>query len=444
MRLSFVFLIFFVSSSSFALSLDESKHLLNRTSFGYSKNDLLKFQNLNKEEAVTLLINQAQIKNIIEEPKDIKETSVFNGKFKNLSKEQRKLFRQNKNKKMQEIRVWWYKMILNSKLSFRERMTLFWHNHFTSEYKIVKSPYLMFEQNRLYRNYALGNFSSLLLKSSQDLAMLLYLDNNTNKKSHPNENYARELLELFSLGEGNYSEMDIKEAARAFTGYRVNRKNARLRKINKEHDNGLKTFMGYSGNLDAKDIIEIILTNKQTSKFITKKLYTEFVSEKINDEEINRLSKIFRDSKYNLAILMKNLLLSDDFWNNRGNMIKSPVEMIASIVKNLDLQLKKKDYKVISRYAKNLGQDLFNPPGVKGWSGGKAWIDTTSLSNRSEFIKLVIKRRVKKKDIRKYKINNYDEFKEFFYAVKIDDKKPFRNKKEDFITLLSKPVYQLK
>ncbi len=141
---------------------------------------------------------------------------------------------------------------------------------------------------------------------------------------------------------------------------------------------------------------------------------------------------------------MKNLLLSNDFWNNKGNMIKSPIEMISTIVKNLDLKLKEKDYKFISRYSKSLGQELFNPPGVKGWSGGKTWIDTTSLLNRSEFIKLAIKKRVKQKDIKKLGIQSYDEFKYFFYAVNIDNNQSFKNKKKYFITLLSKPIYQLK
>ncbi|MCP4971526.1 MAG: DUF1800 domain-containing protein [Arcobacter sp.] len=438
-------LILFLSLiTAFSLSIDESKHLLNRTSFGYTKEDLQRFSNLNKDEAISFLINQAKVKEVIKEPDNIKELSIFHGKFKNLSNQEKKELRKKRNKKMQDIKTWWHKMIFNSEYSFREKMTLFWHNHFTSEYKVVKSPFLMYEQNKLFRENALGDFSDLLHKSSQDLAMLFYLDNNTNKKSHPNENYARELLELFTLGEGNYTEDDIKEAARAFTGYRVNRQKAILKKVKKEHDYGHKTFMEQSGNLDAEDIINIILTNRQTSKFITTKLYKEFISQDIDNVEINRLSQIFLDSKYDISVLMKHLLLSNNFWDNRANMIKSPIEMISSMVKQLDLKLNEKDYKFISRYSKKLGQELFNPPNVKGWIGGESWIDTTSLSTRSKFIEIAIKRRINKKIIKNYNINTYDEFKNYFYATNIGDKEIFMNKKDVYITLLTKPIYQLK
>lgn len=444
MRIFFILSLFFITA--FSLSLEESKHLLNRTSFGYSKVDLEYFRNLSKEQAVDYLITQASKKEIINKPSNIKEVSIFNGKFKNLSREEKKVFRKNANKKMLEIQTWWHKMMMNSSYSFREKMTLFWHNHFTSEYRVVKSPYMMFEQNMLYRNNALGNFAELLQKSSQDLAMLVYLDNNSNKKSHANENYARELLELFTVGEGNYSEEDIKEAARAFTGYRVNRKTAKLRKVKKQHDDGLKSFMGYTGNLDSDDIIEIILKQKNVSKFITMKLYLEFVSEKLDVDELNRLAKIFRESKYDISILMKNILLSDNFWDssNRGNMIKSPIEMIISLIKNLNINIEEKDYKFIRRYAKILGQDLFNPPNVKGWQGGNAWIDTNSLVNRNEFINKFIKRKVTKKTIKKLALKDFTDFKNYFYAIKTNDEILFKNKKSEYKNLLSNPIYQLK
>ena len=444
MRIILILSLFFISV--FSLSLEESKHLLNRTSFGYTQADLKYFKTLSKEEAVNYLITQASKKEIVDKPLNIKNVSTFAGKFKDLSKEEKKNLRKKANKKMLEIRTWWYKMMINSKYSFRERMTLFWHNHFTSEYKVVKSPYMMFEQNMLYRNNALGNFAKLLEKSSKDLAMLVYLDNNSNRKSHANENYARELLELFTLGEGNYSEEDIKEAARAFTGYRVNKKDAKLKKVKKHHDEGLKVFMGYVGNLDSDDIIEIILKQKNVSKFITMKLYIEFVSEKLDINELDRLAEIFRKSNYEISVLMKSILLSDNFWDlsNRGNMIKSPVEMIVSFIKNLNLDINEKDYKLINRYAKNLGQDLFNPPNVKGWQGGKAWIDTNSLVNRNEFINILINKKVKNKIIKELELEDFTDFSNYFYALEVDEKLPFKNRKIEFKNLLSKPIYQLK
>lgn len=402
MRIISILLLFFISS--FALTLDETKHLLNRTSFGYTQKDIKKFQEFSKEEAIDFLIKQAKSTDIYKHPRAIKESSTFDGKYKNLSKEEKKALRKKRNQKMYEIKKWWYQMIFDSKFSFREKMTLFWHNHFTSEYRLVKSPFMMFEQNMLYRKNALGKFDELLHKSSTDMAMLVYLDSNSNKKSHPNENYARELLELFTLGEGNYSEKDIKEAARAFTGYRVNRKKASFRIVEKHHDFAEKTFMGYKGNFNGEDIINIVLKQDETAKFITMKLYKEFIAEKYNRGEVERLANIFRNSNYDIAVLMKSLLLSEDFWNkkSRATLIKSPVEFIVSFVKELNIKIKDKGYKYIIKASKNLGQELFNPPNVKGWLGNRAWIDSSSLLNRKELISKVIKRRVKKRDREEY------------------------------------------
>lgn len=444
MRILLFLLLFLVSA--FSLSLDETKHLLNRTSFGYTKDDLKFYKNLSREEAVDFLIKQAKTEDMYRPPRSIKEVSTFDRKMKDLSKEEKKTLRKNRNKKMHEIKVWWHKMIFDSKLSFREKMTLFWQNHFTSEYKVVKSPYMMFNQNMLYRNNTLGDFSTLLHKSSVDMAMLIYLDNNSNKKSHPNENFARELLELFTLGEGNYSEEDIKEAARAFTGYRVNRKKASFTIVKKHHDNGEKTFMGYSGNFDGSDIIDIVLKQEQIAKFISMKLYKEFINENFKIEAVEDFAKAFIRSNYDISVLMRKLLLSDDFWNkkNRANMIKSPVELISSLIKSLNIKLRDKDYKFIIRTGKNLGQDLFNPPNVKGWIEGKAWIDSSSLVNRIEFIKLAVKRRVNKKNIRNLKIKNFNDFKNYFYALNIDENIAFKNTKKEYMSLLSKPIYNLK
>ena len=237
---------------------DESKHLLNRTSFSYTQADLKLFQSFTKKEAVSFLLNSAKDTKTLAVPQDLKEISLPIKNRKSLSREKRKVLRKARIEKMKELQMWWYEMMLSPKHAFREKMTLFWHNHFVSSYKVVKNPYFMYKQNQLFRENALGNFDIFLHKSSKDLAMLIYLDNNSNKKSHPNENYAREFLELFTLGEGNYSEMDIKEAARAFTGLRVNRKKQITLRIKKFHDFGDKTFLNQSGNFDAKDIIDII------------------------------------------------------------------------------------------------------------------------------------------------------------------------------------------
>lgn len=442
----FFFFISLFITLSFSLTLDEAKHLLNRTSFGYTKSELELFQSFTKEEAVEYLISQAKSKDFLPPPSNIKEVSTFEGRFKDLSREERRAKRKAANKKMEEIKVWWYQSMLKPKYSFREKMTLFWHNHFTSEYKVVKSPFMMFNQNLLYRDYALGYFDELLHKSSKDMAMLLYLDSNSNKKNNPNENYVRELLELFTLGEGNYTEDDVKEAARAFTGLRVNRKKANVKLVPKLHDSNTKTFMGYKGNFDGSDIIDIILRQEQTAKFITMKLYKEFISEKYDRKEVESLATIFRKSSYDISILMKNLLLSESFWakENRANMIKSPVEYMVSLLKSLDIKPEKKQFKYLVNTGKKLGQDIFNPPSVKGWGYGKDWIDSTSLVNRTMFSKTVIKRKVNKKILKQLNIKSFREFANYFYVVEVNSNLDFVNNKKIYMTLLSKPIYNLK
>ncbi len=427
-----------------ALSLAESKHLLNRTSFGYTRADLDLFQTFSKEEAVSHLLKNAKSTTILTAPSNIYDVSRTPVNIKTLSREEKQKFRRSKVKKAREIQAWWYKMMLSPQYAFREKMTLFWHNHFVSEYRVVKNPNFMFKQNMLYREYALGNFDTFVHKSSKDLAMLIYLDSNSNKKSHPNENYARELLELFTLGEGHYSEEDVKEAARAFTGWRVNRKNMLFKKSKKLHDYSEKTFLGKQGYFDGEDIIDIVMENDQTSNFIVTKLYKEFISPQVNQSEVNKIAKEFRDSNYDISTAMRKILLSYDFWNNKANLIKSPVELIVSLSKNLELELEDKNFKFIIKTAKNLGQELFNPPNVKGWEGGESWIDSSSIVSRHEFIKRVIQKKMNKKNIKKLNMKNYEDFQAYFYPLRLNKKVNFIEKKKNYIQLLSASVYQLK
>jgi len=440
---SFVFLLICLNFLN-ALTLDESKHLLNRTSFGYTKEDLITFQKFSKKEAVSYLLNSGKNSTVLVPPSDIYEVSKRPSNFKSLTPDEKKKLRRAKNKKAREVQVWWYEMMLTPQYAFREKMVMFWHNHFVSSYKVVKDPNFMFKQNMMYREQALGNFGAFVHKSSKDLAMLVYLDSNSNKKSHPNENYARELLELFTLGEGHYSEEDIKEAARAFTGWRVNRKKMYFKKLKKFHDYGKKKFLGEEGYFEGEDIIDIILKQKQTSRFIVSKLYKEFINVKTNDKLINDIAKEFKSSSYDITTAMRLLLLSDDFWNNKANLIKSPVELIVSLVKNLHLDISEKNYKFILNTAKNLGQDLFNPPNVKGWEGGESWIDSSSIINRQEFIRKVVKRKWKSIKAAKLDIHNYEAFEKYFYPISLNQQENFTQNKKSYIRLLSSAVYQLK
>jgi len=272
---------------------------------------------------------------------------------------------------------WLYRMTV-TKASLREKMTFFWHNHFSTS---VPFAYLMQQQNNMLRKHSLGKFSDMLRAVSKDAAMMIYLNNQQNTKEAPNENFAREVMELFTLGVGNYTEQDIKETARAFTGWRINRK-GEFEMNQKLHDDGEKTFLGRKGNFNGDDIISILLEQKQTARFITAKIYREFVSPKLNDERIEKLADDFFASGYDISKLMHTVFSSGWFYDeeNIGAKIISPTELIVRYAKLVNMEFEKEE--ALLGLQKILGQILFFPPNVAGWKGGETWIDSASLMAR--------------------------------------------------------------
>jgi uncharacterized protein (DUF1800 family) len=259
-----------------------------------------------------------------------------------------------------------------------ERMSLFWHGHFACRITIAK---LATQQLNSIRQHALGHFRDLVLAIAKDPAMIRYLNNQQNTKAQPNENFARELMELFTLGRGHYSEQDIREAARAFTGWSSNTWGAFVFKSWK-HDSGSKTFMGKTGAFDGEDIIDIILEKKETAIFITNKIYRYFVNEQVDTNKVLALADHFYYSNYNIKSLMWEIFSSDWFYasENQGAKIKSPVELMAGIIRQLGVEgLNAGHFLAIQR---TLGQQLFSPPNVAGWPGGKSWIDNSTLMTR--------------------------------------------------------------
>ena len=239
-------------------------------------------------------------------------------------------------KDTEELNLEWIFKMTYTKAQVREKMTFFWHNHFSTN---TPFAYLMQEQNNKLRKYALGKFGDLLHAVSKDPAMIFYLNNQENKKGHPNENFAREVMELFTLGEGHYTEQDIKEAARAFTGWTVNTK-GQYEFNEKNHDFGEKVFMNKKGNFNGDDVIDIILENRQTAVFIVSKIYREFVNYTINDQRINELADSFFKSGYDISALMKTIFTADWFYDeeNIGCKICSPVELIVRYKKLISLE----------------------------------------------------------------------------------------------------------
>jgi hypothetical protein len=284
------------------------------------------------------------------------------------------------------LRGWWLYVMLNGGHPLREKMTLFWHNHFATSVAKVKSPALMYRQNKLLRKHALGKFGPLLRDIGRDVAMLLWLDSNQNVKGRPNENYARELLELFSLGVGNYTEKDVQEAARAFTGWHTDDEQTAFAFSKDEHDNGTKTVLKRTGKWTGDDLVPILLDQPACGLFLAGKLYREFISETDPPPELlEPLARRFRASDGNIADLVGTILGSRLFFSSHALLrrIKSPVELVLGAVQTawpgpigtpgLVLALGK------------MGQKLFAPPNVKGWPGGRAWLNTSTLLARNNF-----------------------------------------------------------
>lgn len=304
---------------------------------------------------------------------------------KELDPEQRKMVQQKNREGVRNLNMYWMHEMVNTSSQLREKMAFFWHGHFA-----CRNLNVFFQQGLLdvIRRNALGNFGTLLKEVSKTAAMLNFLNNQQNRKDHPNENFAREVMELFTLGRGNYTENDIKEAARAFTGWSSNIKGEFIfRKF--QHDAGSKTVLGRTGNFEGDDVLDILLEEKQTARYISQKIYKFFVNEKPDSQRTEWLADRFYKNDYDIAKLMEDIFTSDWFYEekNIGTRIKSPVELLVGIQRMLPMKLENEEALMLLQRV--LGQLLFYPPNVAGWPGGKTWIDSSSLMMRMRIPKLI-------------------------------------------------------
>lgn len=304
---------------------------------------------------------------------------------KELDKDQRKMIQQKSREDIRNLNLYWLKEMVNSGAQLREKMSFFWHGHFA-----CRNLNVFYQQGLLdvIRRNAMGNFGDLLKEVSKSAAMLNFLNNQQNRKDHPNENFAREVMELFTLGRGNYTEHDIKEAARAFTGWGSTPKGEFMfRRF--QHDDGGKTVLGKTGNFDGDEVLNILLEQKQTAKFISQKIYKFFVNEQPDAEKIEWLADRFYKSNYDIGKLLEDMFTSEWFYDekNVGAKIKSPVELLVGIQRMLPMKLENEEALMLLQRV--LGQLLFYPPNVAGWPGGKAWIDSSSLMMRMRISKLI-------------------------------------------------------
>ena len=289
----------------------------------------------------------------------------------------------------QRLGVWWANRMLTTKRPLEEKLTLFWHGHFATGDAKVRDARMMLRQNEMLRRHAEGRLRDLLVGILEDPAMLVYLDNGENVKKHPNENFGRELLELFTMGVGRYTERDVREAARAFTGWT----NDVLQfKVDKEqHDFGDKTFLGRTGPLDGTDIIDTILNQDATGEFVAAKIYKYFVRDEISPAVKAELGRGFKTSRYEVRSTLKRIFLSKDFYSpaSMATQIKSPVVLVISTYKKVGLR-ELPTVPDFGRLTGGLGQTLFDPPNVAGWAGGRTWITPATLLQRGNLFRDVL------------------------------------------------------
>lgn len=362
----------------------KNQHLLYRAAFGPMAENTESLDKVSQKDLWQLLVKTSAKK---PEYIDVASGAIKGlimglqdaGKLEALTKEQRQEIRRQSREDLKSLNLRWLDEMINSEAQLREKMAFFWHGHFA-----CRDINIFFQQLMLHeiRTNSLGNFGDLLKGVSKSASMLGFLNNQQNRKMHPNENFAREVMELFTLGRGNYTENDIKEAARAFTGWGFNLKGEFVFRKN-QHDTDSKTIFGKTGNFDGDDVLDMLLQNKQTARYITAKLYRFLVNENTPDEaKINWLADRFYQNNYEILPLLQDIFTSDWFYNekNIGSKIKSPIELMAGMRRILPMELDNPQVQLL--FQKVLGQILFYPPNVAGWPGGRSWIDSSSLMFR--------------------------------------------------------------
>lgn len=355
-------------------TIDKNKHLLLRAGFGPNLEQIPNLEKRTQKEIwAELLSKSSTFKpiNLNSENVDVKVDAP-------MTAETKKELVQRSRRQNAELNLKFFSEMVKSEAQLREKLAFFWHGHFATR---INNPKFNQQILNVIRENALGNFGDLLAAVSKSAAMLNFLNNQQNKKNHPNENFAREVMELFTMGRGNYSEKDICESARAFTGWNFD-KDGNFLERPKIHDEGVKTFLGRTGNFNGTDILKIILEQKTTAKFITTKIYRFLVNDDIDSSKIESLSQKFYASNYDIKTLLTEIFTSEWFYEqkNIGAKIKSPIELMAGIMRILPVSFENPQNLIV--YQKLLGQMLLYPPNVAGWPSGKSWIDSSTLMLR--------------------------------------------------------------
>lgn len=338
-------------------------HLLRRAGFGIRPSELVHYRQIGLEKTLDHLVNFETVDN-----------AELNSRLNN--------WNLKPSERQKDLRRWWILRMAYTNRPLEEKLVLFWHGLLTSGIS-TSDPLSMYQQNELFRTKGYDSYTHLLKAISKDPAMLSWLDSRKNKKAAPNENFSRELMELFTMGEGTFGESDVKEAARAFTGYFL--VNGKFVFNDAHHDFGPKNFLSQSGYFSGDQIINVIFQQTETAEYISKKLFTFFVHNSPTIQTIEKLSAILRANNYNIKTLMENLLSSEEFYSPRAyrSKIKSPAEFTIGLIRNTGAET---DGRKIANLMSEMGQTLFEPPDVAGWPDGITWISSNTMIQRLNYV----------------------------------------------------------
>lgn len=380
-------------------------HLWSRAGFGGQPSDISRLASMSPEDAVSWFLDYEKIpddpyhpdwaapdpnreqrqRDLRDMARQEKDPSLTDAQRTELSDKRRQLqqeYQREELRHLQDLRGAWLRRMAYGPRPLQEKLTLFWHGHFATSAIKVRNAYFMWRQLDTFRRYATGSWPDLLEAVATDPAMLIWLDQAQSRKQHPNENFARECMELFTLGEGHYTEKDVTEAARAMTGWSLDRETEDYRYRPFIHDNGVKTVLGHTGNLTGRDVLNAIVQDPQSAVFITGKLWKFFGSDNPDPKLIEALADVFRSEGNQFKPLLRVMFRSEEFYSPAvvRSQIKSPTQWLVGSVRFLERPLPPP--LVSTEMLKGLGQDLLLPPNVKGWDGGLSWITTATLLGR--------------------------------------------------------------
>ncbi len=378
-------------------NFSSAAHLLNRAGFGGTPSEIESLAALSVGEAVDRLVDftpgPADVPDATWSRFDPEHVGYFRRMKAATPEERQQMAKDYRRRTVREtvaMQHWWLERMVHTATPFQEKLTLFWHGHFATSMVKVKEPYLMWRQQTLFRRHGRGSWRALLGEIARDPAMLVWLDQAQSRASHPNENFARELMELFALGEGNYTEKDVTEAARALTGLSVDRATWEPMYRPLMHDRGEKTVLHKTGRLSADDVLDLIASSKQSARFITARLWRFFAGGLPSEELQAALADAFERQGREFRSFLRTVFRSSEFYDSSivRKQIKSPVQLLVTACRQLERPLPPAP--LPSNALRLLGQELFLPPNVKGWDGGAAWINTNTLLTRDNLALLLV------------------------------------------------------